>query len=407
MYFTIWPDTDIITPNKRKQMKTEFISIILLSSIILFSACSDEKPKQIKKEIPPLNVNIITVKKEPIPIWKQYTGTTKASSDQEVRARVPGILKRIYFEDGATVVKGQKLFMIEQDEYIAARDAAKAKKAQDEASLKLANADVARYEPLVKEGLAPRATLEQYQAQQAGLKAAIAGDIAEIKKAQIELSYTMVRAPISGKASARRVDIGNLVGQSESTLLTTIMSVDPIYAYFSPSQNDVRLFEKYRNKEKPDAFIEVNGARENIRLDGFVDFSNNEVDPLTSTITMRATISNPEEKVLPGTFIYVNLFINDKYSFLMIPPEVIFSDQLGTYVYIVDKNNKVKRANIETDYSTKYYVSVNKGLQDGDRVIISALVKLKSGHTVKTTDVTSTEGIKAVLKKNKLIPKSK
>jgi len=388
-------------------MKTELLSTILFSSLLLFSACSDDKPKQVKKEMPPLSVNTITVKKEPVPIWKQYTGTTKASSDQEVRARVPGILKKIYFKDGETVVKGQKLFMIEQDAYIAARDAAKAKKAQDEASLKLANADVARYKPLVKEGLAPRATLEQYQAQQAGFIAAIAGDVAEIKKAQLELSYTMVRAPISGKTSARRIDVGNLVGQGEATLLTTIMSIDPIYAYFSPSQNDVRLFEKYRNKENPDTFIEINGARETIRLDGYVDFSNNEVDSLTSTISMRATISNTNGEVLPGTFVYVNLFINDKYSFLMIPPEVIFSDQLGTYVYVVDKDNKIKRADIETDYSTKYYVSVKNGLEDGDRVIVSALVKLKDGRAVKATDVTSTQGIKAVLEKNKLIPKSK
>ena len=386
-------------------MKITILTTILLSSLLFFSACSEEKKEQKRAEAPPLKVNIISVKKEPIPIWKQYTGMTKASSDQEVRARVPGILKRIYFKDGETVKKGQKLFMIEQDEYIAARDAAKAKKAQDEASLKLANADVARYEPLVKEGLAPRATLEQYQAKQAGLKAAIAGDIAQIKQAQLELSYTMVRAPISGKVSARRVDIGNLVGQSESTLLTTIMSVDPIYAYFSPSQDDVRLFNKYRNKEKPAAFIEVRGSMEDIRLDGYVDFANNQVDPLTSTITMRATIDNKQGKVLPGTFVYVNLFINDQYEFLMIPPEVIFNDQLGSYVYIVDEKSKIKRVDIETDYSSRFYVSISKGLKDGDKLIVSSLVKLKSGRKVNTTDVTSTQGIKAILKKNNLLPK--
>ena len=380
---------------------------LVTSSLILFSACSDEKQQQVKKETPPLEVNIISVKKMPVPIWKQYTGTTKASSEQEVKARVPGVLKKIYFKDGATVVKGDKLFMIEQDSYIAARDAARAKKAQDEASLRLANADVSRYEPLVKEGLAPRATLELYQAKQAGLKAAIAGDIAQIKKAEIELSYTMVRAPISGRVSARRVDIGNLVGQGESTLLTTIMSIDPIYTYFSPSQDDVRLFQKYRNKDKPDAFIEVKGSMEDIRLNGFVDFANNEVDPLTSTISMRATINNKEGKVLPGTFVYVSLFINDTYSFLMIPPEVIFSDQLGKYVYIVDENNKAKRADIKTDYSTKYYVSVKDGLKDGDKLIVSALVKLKNGRSVKSTDVTSTDGINAILEKNKLTPKVK
>ncbi len=385
-------------------MQTKFFNTLLLLSLLLFSACSEDKAPQAKKEVPPLAVNTITVKKEPIPIWKQYTGTTKASSDQEVRARVSGILKRIYFKDGATVERGQKLFMIEQDEYIAARDAAKAKKAQDEASLKLADADVARYLPLVNEGLAPRATLEQYQAQQARLKAAIAGDIAQIKKAEIELSYTMVRAPISGKVSARRVDIGNLVGHGEATLLTTIMKIDPLYAYFSPSQNDVRLFAKFRNKEKPDAFIELQGSQETIRLDGFVDFANNRVDSLTSTINMRATINNTKGKILPGTFIYVNLFINDKYEFLMIPPEIIFNDQLGKFVYIVDKDSKIKRVDIKTSYSTKYYIGVKEGLKDGDRVIVSALVKLKPNRKVTPTDVTDTQGIGAILKNNKLIP---
>ena len=387
-------------------LSMKLFTTVLLSSLILFTACSEEKQQQIKKELPPLQVNTITVKKEAVPIWKQYTGMTKASSAQEVKARVSGILKNIYFKDGATVVKGQKLFMIEQDEYIAARDAARAKKAQDEASLRLAEADVSRYEPLVQEGLAPRATLEQYQAQRARLKAAISGDIAEIKKAQLELSYTMVRAPISGTVSARRVDIGNLVGQGESTLLTTILSIDPIYAYFSPSQKDVRLFQKYRNKEKPDAFITVPGSIEELRLNGFVDFANNTVDPLTSTINMRATIDNKERRVLPGTFVYINLFINDKYEFLMIPPEVIFNDQLGSFVYLVDENSKIKRADIKTDYTSKYYVSVQDGLKDGDQLIVSALVKLKPNRKVVITDVTDTQGIKAVLEKNSLIPEA-
>jgi len=387
------------------QFKTT--AMLLLATLLLTSACSKDKPQQIKKEIPPLAVNTITVHKEAVPIWKQYTGMTKASSAQDVRTRVSGILEKIFFKDGEFVKKGEKLFKIQQDEYIAALNAAKAKKAQDEASLALAIADVNRYAPLVKEGLAPRATLEQYQAQRAGLKAVISGDIAQINKAKLELSYTIIKAPISGRVSARKVDVGNLVGQGEATLLTTIVSINPIYAYFSPSQDDVRLFQKYRNKEKPDAFIEVKGNMENVRLDGYVDFANNVVDSLTSTISMRATIANKKGKVLPGTFVYVNLFINDTYKFLMIPPEVIFSDQLGQYVYIVDKENKAKQVYIKTGYSTKYYISVNEGLKDGDRVIVSSLVKLKNGRALKPNDTTKENGIEAILKTNNLIPKEK
>ncbi|RLA81032.1 MAG: efflux RND transporter periplasmic adaptor subunit [Epsilonproteobacteria bacterium] len=387
------------------QFFSKILSPILFSSLLIFTACSEDKAVEVKKEIPPLHVNTITIQKEAVPIWKRYTGTTKASSHQDVRTRVSGLLEEIYFKDGQHVKKGQKLFKIQQAEYIAALNLAKAKKRMNEASLTLATADVARYKPLVAEGLAPRATLEKYQAQRAELKAAIEGDKAEIHKAQIQLNYTIISAPIAGKVSARLVDIGNLVGKGEATLLTTITKIDPLYAYFSPSQDDSRLFQKYRNKEKPYAFIELEGSVENIRLDGFVDFSNNVVDRLTSTITMRATISNPDEKIYAGTFVYINLFINDKYTFRMIPPEVIFADQLGKYVYIVDENNKAKRVDIKTDYATKYYVSVGDSLKDGDKVIVSALVKIKNGRVVKATDVTDTEGIKAILKKHSLVPK--
>ena len=385
---------------------SSLLSVFFLSSVFLLHGCSQEKQEQVKKQVPPLSVEVISVKKEAVPIWKRYTGMTKASSDQKVRARVSGVLEKRYFQDGQLVKKGQKLFKIEQSQYVAALNSAKAKKAQDEASLALANADVNRYAPLVKEGLAPRATLEQYQAQKLGLKAAIAGDVAQINKAKLELSYTIIKAPIEGRASARHVDVGNLVGQGEATLLTTIVSIDPIYAYFSPSQEDVRDFMKYKNKEKPDAFIELDGMREKLRLNGYVDFSNNSVDPLTSTITMRATIQNPDYKILPGTFVYVNIFVNDKYKFMMIPPEVIFADQLGKYVYIVE-NNKIKRADIKTGYSSKYLTSVTSGLKDGDKLIVSALVKLKQGLDVKPTDVTDTKGAKAILKQNNLIPEAK
>ena len=385
----------------------KILTAVTFLSLIVLGGCSDDKPVKVKKEAPPLAVNTITVKKEAVPIWKQFTGTTKASSSQKIKARVSGILEEIYFKDGQNVKKGQKLFKINQNEYIASLNSAKAKKAQDEAALKLSLSDVARYKPLVEEGLAPRATLEKYEAQEAGLRAAISGDIAQIDRAKIQLSYTIIKAPISGKIGARHVDVGNLVGQGESTLLTTITKVNPIYAYFSPSQDDVRIFQKYRNKDKPDAFIQLHGRMESIRLDGFVDFADNVVDPLTSTIMMRATIKNPHAKMLSGTFVYVNIFINDKYKFLMIPPELIFADQLGKFVYIVDENSHAKRVDIKTGYSERLYVDIEEGLKDGDKLIVSSLVKLKNGRKVIATDVSDTQGIKAILEKNSLAPKGK
>ena len=377
---------------------------MLITSILLLTACSDEKQIQTLKELPPVKVNTITVKKEPVAIWKEYTGTTKAVSDQDVRARVSGILEEIYFKDGANVIKGQKLFKIEQTEYRAQLEEAKANREKNRASLIRAIADVKRYEPLVKEGLAPRATLEQYEAERARFKAAVSANDAKIKRAELNLSYTIVRAPIDGRVSARKVDIGNLVGEDESTVLTTIMSIDPIYAYFSISQKDLTILQEYSKSQKPYAFIELKGRRDTLRLDGFVDFTNNEVDISTSTVTLRTTIDNKEGKVMPGAFVYVNIFINDEYSFTMIPPEVIFADQLGKYVYILGDDSKAKRVDIKTDYETKYYINVKDGLKDGDKVIVSALAKLQKDLKVEATDMTETLGVQAIIKKNNLIP---
>ena len=385
----------------------KFPTIPLLLVALFFGACSQNKEHETKKTPPPLAVNTITIKTQQVPIWKHYTGRTRASSHQDVVARVTGTLEKVYFKDGAWVKKGQKLFKIEQSLYIAALDGAIAKKKQDLAEFALAKADVARYAPLVKEGLAPRATLEQYQAKLSGLRATVLGDNAKIQEARTELNYTIIKSPISGKVSARMVDVGNLVGPGNKTLLTTVVQTNPLYAYFSPSQDDVRVMQKYADTNKPYASIELNSKIGKLGLKGYVDFANNSVDPETSTISMRATIENPEYKILPGTFVNIDIFISNKYQFKMIPPEIIFHDQLGKFVYIVDKNNTLQRADITTGYDSKYYVSVQSGLKDGDKVVVSGFMKLKPNIKVKATDVTDKVGVNAIIKKYNLNPTHK
>jgi len=385
------------------------IYLTLLSASLLFlSACGEEKKTTAPKAPPALNVETVTLEKKKFPLWMQYTGMTKAISSQEIRARVSGRLEKRYFEDGATVKKGDKLFLIEQSQYQSNLDAARSTKKKDEAALALSKADVKRYEPLVKEGLAARSTLEQYEAKRDALIASISADEAAIRNAELELSYTLITAPISGQVSARRVDVGNLVGYGESTLLTTIVQTDKIYTYFSPSEKDVQRLYKFRSRKVLPAFIEVRGQGEDIfkrkRLDGVIDFQNNTVDPLTSTVSMRATIENKEKSVYPGTFVYINVFVTDQIDFIMVPPQAIFEDQLGKFVYTVDANNTAKRTDIKTNLSTRYYTSISSGLKAKDKVVISGLMKVKPGRLLATKDMTDTKGITAVMKELKLIP---
>jgi len=380
----------------------------LCALTLFFLGCGDAPVQQsVPKASPALPVETITLEKSPYPVWLQYTGKTRASNSQEVRARVEGRLEKVYFKDGDIVKAGEPLFLIEQEQYRSALDAAIATKARNEASLELARADVARYTPLVEEGLAPRATLEQYQAQANGLTAQIAADQASIDKAQLQLGYTEVKAPIAGRVSRRMVDTGNLVGHGEATLLTTIMQIDPLYAYFSPTLSDVELMQRYRSKEVLDAYIEVRSTNEAViaskRLDGSVDFSDNTVDDMTSTLSMRATMNNPDYTVYPGTFVYVNVFVTDQMPIVLVPPRSIFEDQLGKYVYVNDAG-KAKRVNIKTGYASRYYTMVEEGLEGGEALIISGLMKLRPNLAISTSDATAEKGIDAILKANHLIP---
>ena len=383
---------------------------IILGSVILlsFTACSEEKKQVVQKAAKALPVETVTIEERNIPIWMPYTGKTKASSSQEVRARVPGILEEIYYKDGENVKKGQKLFKIEQTDYIAKLNTAKAKKRRNLATLKLAKADVNRYKPLVKDGLAPRVTLEQYEAQVETIEADVQSDNAAINQAELELSYTIIKAPIDGQASRRLVDIGNLVGKGDSTVLTTINKNNPLYAYFSPSEENFQKIKKFRDKDILPAYITVNYQSEmleGISKLGFVNFSDNTVDPSTSTISMRAEIPNIDNNIFPGTFVHVNIFITDRFRLIGVPPEVIFEDQQGKFVYVVDKKNKAQKKYIKPIFESRFFTLVKKGsLENGDKVIVSALLRVRENITVKVTDVSNKQGIDAVIKDNNLIP---
>ncbi len=382
--------------------------VLIVSSILLLLVGCGEEKKVVAKVIPPLPVEIIVVENTFIPIWLKYTGKTKASSSQDVRARVAGVLEELYFTDGEYVKKGQKLFKIEQTRYKALLSSAKAQKRQHEANLKFAMDDVARYAPLVKDGLAARITLEKYQTQVEALRAKIIADDADITEAALNLSYTIVKAPISGQASRRLVDVGNLVGRGEATLLTTINQTNPMYAYFSPSEENMQKMVRFRKTDIMPAYIDIGyhaEMLENKNIFGKVNYTDNTVNPNTSTVSMRAEIPNEDHKILSETFVHVNVFVTDKYKAIAIPPVIVKKDQVGQYIYTADATNTMQKIYIKTLFESRYYVLVKEDtLKHGDRVIVSGLMHLKKGLKVKATDMTATKGIAAVIKKNNLVP---
>ncbi len=379
------------------------LTLLLMIFLLLSGGCSNGKQEPAaKKEPPPLSVETITVHKEPVPIQLEYTGKTEAVKRVEVRARVAGTLEKILFTEGDHVEQGQRLFTIEQTAYQAALDQALAKRELDNASLRLAKADVARYRPLVAEDLAPRVTLEQYQAKEAELRAKIKADEAAVREARLNLSYTEITAPIAGAVSRSYVDVGNIVGYGDKTLLTTIVADDPMYAYFNPTEEQFQIMRRYKSKNVLDARVRVPATGSIIKRGphrGHVDFVDNRIDRMTGTISMRAVVENPKHDLLEGTFVYVDVFVTDKIPFIMVPPRAILEDQQGSFVYTVDANNTAARKNVKRGFEGRLYVQIKDGLADGDRLIISALARVKPGIKVTPQDVSKEKGVKAALNK--------
>lgn len=382
--------------------------IWLLMVLAIVQGCSEDQQQAPPQEPPPLPVNVIAVQPEQLPIWIEYTGKTEATRRVEVRARVAGRLEEALFAEGDYVKEGDLLFVIEKDTYEAALESANARLEQNKATLALARKDVERYKPLVTEELAPRATLEQYEARVGELEAALKSDQAAIREAELNLSYTDVLAPISGRVSRRFVDVGNIVGYGDQTVLTTIINDDPMYVYFNPTELQFQVMRKYMSQDKMEARVNVPGNPGEMlnreQLAGYVDFSDNRVDRTTGTITMRAEVANPDHEVLEGTFVYVEVMVTDQGSFMVVPPSAVHEDQRSSFLYIVGEESRIKRVDIEKGYETRHFSIITEGLEGGEQVIISSLAKLQPNRKVVATDVTETEGIRAYLKERNMLP---
>jgi RND family efflux transporter MFP subunit len=265
---------------------------------------------------------------------------------------------------------------------------------------------VNRYKPLVAEGLAPRATLEQYQARMNEYIAVVEADDAGIRDAELNLSYTDVIAPISGRISHLHVDVGNIVGFGEKTLLTTMVSDDPMYAYFSPTEEDFQIMRKYGSQDALHALVRIPSKSEYLKrkpFKGEINFRDNKVDAMTGTITMRATVDNTEHDLLEGTFVYVEVFVSDEYPFMVVPPQVVLEDQQGSFLYVVDQSSKTKRVAVKRGYENRYYLQIVEGLNDGDKIIISSIPKLRPEMKVEGKDVTAEKGVLTAMKKEQIV----
>lgn len=316
-----------------------------------------------------------------ITIWDEYSGRFEAVETVEVRPRVSGFVDKVHFKDGQLVKAGDPLFTIDPRPFEIAAESARAEIARARAQVALALSEVERAAPLVKSGAVTERDFTQRSANLNVTEAQLQVAEANLKAAELNLEWTVVKAPISGRISDRKVDIGNLVigGSQGTTLLTTIVSLDPIHFIFDTSESDylryVRLGLAGQRDSSQDAASPVR-----IRLadeadwahEGRMDFLDNQFNPRSGTMRGRAILNNKDQVFAPGIFARLRLF-GGEVDGLLVPDSAVVSDQMRKVVFVVGDDGVVKAAAVTLGPVVDGLRVVKSGLQASDKVVLDGL----------------------------------
>lgn len=362
------------------------ITIIFFAACAFFTAVALSGCKKEKKQAytpPPPAVSVEEVVLQTVPVHLKYVATTESIKTVDIRARVEGFLEERRFVEGADVNKGDIIFVIEKAPYEAELEMSLAQLAKDKAALSFANDQVKRYKPLAEQDFVTQESLDDYVTQAREAAAAVKSDQAQIKQNRLNLGYCTMYSPLNGRIGRTLVNVGNLVGAGgQDTKLATIVQLDPLYVYFSPSEKDLRLIMKYRQgTDIPVDIILSDGTKH--PYPGKVDFIDNTADPKANTINMRVIISNPDKTLLPGIYVQADLFLCDVPDTPLISEKAIGEDQTGSFVYVVGKENKVEKRLVEVGFIYNHQKIIWKGLKAGEKVIVGGLQMIRPGMAVQ------------------------
>ena len=321
------------------------------------------------------------------------TGRIEANLSVDIIARVSGWLQNKYFEEGDRVTKGQKLFLIEPDEYVLASQNARATVNENSAVYKNSQIDLQRAEQLLKDDLVSREYYDNALTQRNRNRAALDGAIAQMKQANLNLSYTNITSPMDGRIGKVNISVGNYVTPS-SGAIAEIYSTNPMKVIFPLNSGDFIELKKYYKaaseaERKDESAVSVllglaDGTQ--YEIEGKIEFVDNKVDESTGTVTLRAIFENPDELLVPGDYAKVTIRINKPYRVMMIPQSATKTDVgTGYYVWVV-KDGKVIKKDIKVNRNIDNNWIVEGGLDENDEVVVKGIQDIyKSGQKVKAT----------------------
>lgn len=360
-------------------MKLSLSGFSVAASVALLAACSEPQTEQ--QSWPTPQVDVSNPIQATITEWDEYSGRFEAVSEVEIRARVSGYVESVNFIDGQQVEKGDVLFVIDQRPFEIALASAQA--SYDLASKELERGrDLRQRNSISQEEVDRR--LSEFQQANAGLQAA-----------QLDMEFTEVKTPISGLVSRDYVNVGNLISATNATLLTTVVSVDPIHFYFEAGEGEFLKYSRLtQNEQRKSSRTAPNPVRIKLQDEdefahtGVMDFVDNRIDRSTGTIQGRAILENDDQLILPGIFGRIQLLARENVDVMLLPDTAVGSDQSRKFVYVVDQENTFTRKYVDIGVlHTPELRVINAGLEADDRVVVNGQMRARDGMTVEPLDV--------------------
>ncbi len=370
----------------------------LLSLLLLFTFSSCQSKKKNSSDKPPVDVTAYTVELKTIPLTFDSIGFAESSHPVEIRARVEGYLDTIAYQEGQLVQEGELLFQLDPKQYEAKVAIAAAEVSKQEAILENAKLTVNRLTPLFQQKAASKKDLDNAIANQLSSDAQLQAAKAQLLDAEINLGYTTIRSPITGLADKSKYRQGALINPGSNSLMTTVSVIDPIWVYWTISDNDIlRIREQEADKtiklptngpslalsKDNDYDVEVVMSDGSIYPQkGKVDFSSPTYDQSMGTLLVRGVFSNAKGDLRPGQFVRVKIFGAQRPNAIMVPRRALMQKADGMYVYLINADEEVVGQDVSTGDWVGEYQLITNGLKAGDRIVVDGINKIRPGSSI-------------------------
>jgi membrane fusion protein, multidrug efflux system len=364
------------------RLDRRYRGLFTLSLILCIASCSSSAPPP---PPPPTEVGIITVAAQAVPIELNYAARTAGLREVEVRARVSGILQRRAYTEGARVKEGELLFRIDPAPYAAEVERARAQVAVEAARAAEARQQRERAETLVTQGVVSKREFDTAIAAAASSQATLDAAKAALRKAQLDLSYTEVRAPISGLTSREARSEGSLINSSDdSALLTRIAQTNQLYVEFSLPVTEANWIRTLMRGTQSPVRVAVDSAEgRDLKLAAILEFIDTQVDEFSGTVQARATLDNPQSQLLPGQFVRARVLGVTLSDATALPVRAVLRNPMGSMVWVVDAKNKVQPRPVQLGQTLANQIVILSGIRAGERVVVDGVIKLQPGAIVK------------------------